>query len=85
MANKKIGIKSSAQDNFLEPKAVTINPPGGVSGTAYGNASVTLVWTLPADSPAATRITVSSKSLSLLYLLSAIDKRLNSSAVRRLI
>ena len=54
MANKKIGIKSSAQDNFLEPKAVTGFTATGVNGGAFNNGSANLAWTLPSDSPAAT-------------------------------
>jgi len=54
-SSKKRGIKSSAQDNFLQPDPVT-----GLSGTnvgtgrAYNNGAVNLSWTLPATSPAAT-------------------------------
>ena len=58
MANKKIGIKSSAQDNFLEPKAVTGFTATGVNGGGFGAGTASLTWTLPSDSPAATLYTI---------------------------
>ena len=58
MANKKYGIKSSAQDNFLEPKAVTGFTATGVNGGAFNSGSANLAWTLPSDSPAATLYTI---------------------------
>jgi len=60
MANKKIGIKSSAQDNFLEPNAVTSLAATAVNGGASGNGSVNLTWSLPAASPPATLYTITS-------------------------
>jgi len=60
MANKKIGIKSSAQDNFLEPNAVTSLAATAVNGGASGSGSVNLTWSLPAASPPATLYTITS-------------------------
>ena len=73
MANKKIGRKSSAQDNFLEPNAVTsltatnvgtsrpylltANTTSAASASGTGGA-VDLAWTLPAASPPATSYTI---------------------------
>ena len=67
--SKKRGIKSSAQDNFLEPLNVTslsgtnvgtsrpylatANTTSAASAAGTGGA-VSLTWTLPAESPAAT-------------------------------
>lgn len=56
--SKKRGIKSSAQDNFLEPSA-----PTGVSATdvgtsrAFNDGAATVSFSLPANSPAATSFT----------------------------
>ena len=58
MANKKYGIKSSAQDNFLEPMApinVTATSPG--AGRPFDNAIIVVSFELPANSPAATSYT----------------------------
>ena len=61
MANKKIGRKSSAQDNFLEPSAVTSPIVTNVgTGRAYNNGAASLSWTLPAASPPATLYTITS-------------------------
>ena len=62
MSNKKIGIKSSAQDNFLEPNAVTSLTATATNGTnlANGNGAVDLTWSLPAASPPATLYTITS-------------------------
>ena len=61
MANKKYGIKSSAQDNFLEPKQPTITGATDVgTGRAYNNGAATVSFTLPGDSPAADSYTVTS-------------------------
>jgi hypothetical protein len=59
--SKKRGIKSSAQDNFLEPNAVT-NLTATDVGTnrAYNNGAASLSWTLPAASPPATLYTITS-------------------------
>jgi hypothetical protein len=57
---RKRGIKSSAQDNFLEPLAPVINSATDVgTGRAYGNGAITVSFTLPANSPAATSYTAS--------------------------
>jgi hypothetical protein len=59
MANKKIGIKSSAQDNFLEPNAVTSLTVTDVgTNKAYGSGEASLSWSLPAASPPATLYTI---------------------------
>jgi hypothetical protein len=53
--SKRIGIKSSAQDNFLSPLDVTGLTVTDVGvGRAYNDGSFTVSWTLPANSPAAT-------------------------------
>ena len=75
MANKKIGIKSSAQDNFLPPETptapagtnvgtsrpylATANTTSAVSASGTGG-SVNLSWTLPGSSAAATSYTITS-------------------------
>ncbi len=57
--SKRKGIKSSAQDNFLEPNAV-INLTATDVGTnrAYNDGAVNLSWDLPAASPPATLYTI---------------------------
>jgi hypothetical protein len=60
MANKRVGIQSSAQDNFLEPNAVTSLASTAVNGGASGSGSVNLTWSLPAASPPATLYTITS-------------------------
>jgi len=60
MANKRVGIQSSAQDNFLEPNAVTSLAATAVNGGDSGNGSVNLTWSLPAASPPATLYTITS-------------------------
>jgi hypothetical protein len=57
--SKRKGIKSSAQDNFLEPNAV-INLTATDVGTnrAYNNGAANLSWDLPAASPPATLYTI---------------------------
>ena len=46
MANKKIGITSSAADNFTAPSCpVTGFTATGVNGGAFGSATVNLAWT----------------------------------------
>ena len=57
--SKRKGIKSSAQDNFLEPNAVT-SLTGSDVGTnrAYNDGAVNLSWSLPAASPPATLYTI---------------------------
>ena len=73
--SKKRGIKSSAQDNFLQPDNVTsltatdvgtnrpylatANTTSAASAAGTGG-SVTLSWTLPATSPAATSYIITS-------------------------
>lgn len=57
--SKKRGIKSSAQDNFLEPNAVTNLTATDVgTGRPYNNGAASLSWTLPAASPPATLYTI---------------------------
>lgn len=52
---RKRGIKSSAQDNFLAPQAVTgLTATDVGTSRAFNNGSATLSWSLPAGSPAAT-------------------------------
>jgi hypothetical protein len=60
MANKRVGIQSSAQDNFLEPSAVTGLTATAVNGGDSGNGSVNLTWSLPAASPPATLYAITS-------------------------
>ena len=61
MANKKIGRKSSAQDNFLEPSAVTSLSATNVgTDRGYNNGGASLTWSLPAASPPATLYTITS-------------------------
>ncbi len=60
MANKRVGIQSSAQDNFLEPSAVTDLTATAVNGGDSGNGSVNLTWSLPAASPPATLYAITS-------------------------
>jgi hypothetical protein len=57
--SKRKGIKSSAQDNFLEPNAVT-SLTGSDVGTnrPYNDGAVNLTWSLPAASPPATLYTI---------------------------
>ena len=55
--SKRRGIKSSAQDNFLEPKPLVITSVTMTAGRPYGNGSVDIVYSIPADSPPATLIT----------------------------
>ena len=65
MANKKIGIKSSAQDNFLEPNAVTSLTVTDVgTNKAYGSGEASLSWSLPAASPPATLYTITTTPAS---------------------
>ncbi len=55
--SKRRGIKSSAQDNFLEPKPLVITSVTMTTGRPYGNGAVDIVYSIPADSPPATLIT----------------------------
>jgi hypothetical protein len=74
MSNKRIGIKSSAQDNFLEPLNVTGLTATDVgtarpysttfNGTAGQGGAVSLSWTLPATSPAATSYDIKATRVS---------------------
>ena len=77
MANKKIGITSSAADNFLAPCQVTGFTATGVNGGVFGSGTATLSWSAsnpaicnPAtsysivSSPATTTQTTSSTSLT---------------------
>ena len=58
-SSKRKGIKSSAQDNFLQPDPVTSLSASNVgTGRDYGNGAVDLSWSLPATSPAATSYTI---------------------------
>ena len=62
-AGKKIGKKSQASNDFLEPLA-----PTGVTGTdvgtgrAFNNGAVSVAFSLPALSPAATSYTVTAST-----------------------
>ena len=59
--NKKRGIKSSAQDNFLEPNAVTgLSATDVGTGRPFNNGAASLSWSLPAASPPATLYTITS-------------------------
>ena len=59
--NKRRGIKSSAQDNFLEPNAVTgLSATDIGTGRPYNNGAASLTWSLPAASPPATLYTITS-------------------------
>jgi hypothetical protein len=60
ISKKRFGTQSSAQDNFLEPNAVTISGATMVSGRPYGNGAITLTYSLPAASPPATLYTFTS-------------------------
>lgn len=61
LSKKRIGTQSSAQDNFLEPNAVTSLTATDVgTGRAYNNGAASLSWTLPAASPPATLYTITS-------------------------
>jgi hypothetical protein len=58
---KKRGIKSSAQDNFLEPLSpVSVTATDVGTGRAYNNGAATVSFSLPEASPAATSYTVTS-------------------------
>jgi len=55
MARARKGIKSSAQDNFLAPMAVTGLTASDVgTSRAFNDGAANLSWSLPANSPAAT-------------------------------
>ena len=57
--DKKIGIKSSAQDNFLEPKVVTGVTASDVgTSRAYDNGAITVSWTAYSEEPAPTNYKV---------------------------
>ena len=58
--SKKRGIKSSAQDNFLEPNAPTIGTATNVgTSRAYNNGAISVTFTADATGPAATSFTAS--------------------------
>ena len=58
-SSKRKGIKSSAQDNFLEPSAVTSLTATDVgTNRPYNNGAADLTWSLPAASPPATLYTI---------------------------
>ncbi len=58
--SKKRGIKSSAQDNFLEPSAPTIGTATNVgTSRAYNNGSISVTFTPAETGPAATSFTAS--------------------------
>ena len=60
---KKIGKKAQASNDFLEPLAPTIVSATNVgTGRAYDNGAVTVSFTLPALSPAATSYTVTAST-----------------------
>ena len=61
--SKKRGIKSSAQDNFLEPNAVTgLTATDVGTGRPYNNGAASLSWTLPAASPPATHYLITANN-----------------------
>ena len=61
MAIKKVGRHSAQANDFLEPKAPTIGIGTDVgTSRAYNNGAISVAFTLPADSPAATSYTVTS-------------------------
>ena len=63
--SKKRGIKSSAQDNFLEPNAVTSLSAVDVgTGRPYNDGAASLSWSLPAASPPATLYTITTTPAS---------------------
>ncbi len=59
MANKKVGKKSAAANDFLEPKPpINVVPTNICSGRAYNDGAVSVTFELPAGSPPATSYTV---------------------------
>jgi len=64
-SSKRKGIKSSAQDNFLEPSAVTSLTATDVgTNRAFNNGAVNLTWSLPAASPPATLYTITTSPVT---------------------
>ena len=58
---KRFGKRSQASNDFLEPKQPTISSVADIgTGRAYNNGAVTVSFSLPGDSPAATSYTVTS-------------------------
>ena len=58
---KRFGKRSQAANDFLEPKQPTISSVADIgTGRAYNNGAVTVSFSLPGDSPAATSYTVTS-------------------------
>ena len=62
-AGKKIGKKSQASNDFLEPLAPTgVSATNVGTGRAYNNGAATVSFSLPALSPAATSYTVTAST-----------------------
>jgi hypothetical protein len=58
---KRFGKRSQAANDFLEPKQPTISSVADIgTGRAYNNGAVTVSFSLPGNSPAATSYTVTS-------------------------
>jgi hypothetical protein len=58
---KRLGKRAQAANDFLEPKQPTVVSATDVgTGRAYNNGAVTVSFSLPGDSPAATSYTVTS-------------------------
>ena len=55
---KNLGANSQSSNDFLEPLAPTSVTPSNVSDRAYNNGAVSVSFSLPANSPAATSYTV---------------------------
>lgn len=65
-ANKRVGKKSLAQNDFLQPLSpVSVSAVDSGLGRAYNNGSAIVSFSLPAGSPAATSYTVTSSPGSL--------------------
>lgn len=62
-AGKKAGRKSQASNDFLEPSAPIINSATNIgTSRAFNNGAVTIAFSLPALSPAATSFTVTAST-----------------------
>lgn len=60
-ANKRVGKKSLAQNDFLQPATpVSVSATDVGTGRAFNNGAATVSFSLPAGSPAATSYTVTS-------------------------
>jgi len=63
MAKKRVGRKSQASNDFLEPLTPTITSATNVgSGRAFNDGAVTVAFSLPALSPNATSFTVTAST-----------------------